>query len=178
MPAPGDIYNPWRMFNGCFIPNAVLRCCDLSARAKLIFGRLCQYAGENGEAFPSYRSLAREVGVERRCAIKAVRDLENFGLIKAVSRWRNDGAPASNVYVFLWHEIFHFPAGHSTHGVQNDTMGGVKSETNPWCSNDHHVVPTRTPKEIQTKESKNEGNYSPMVQGSSSPSGFVGDPDF
>ena len=153
MPVPGDAYNPWRMFNGCFIPNAVLRCPELSARAKLVFGRLCQYAGENGEAFPSYRSLAREVGVERRCAMKAVKELEEFRLIKSVSRWRNDGAPASNVYVFLWHEIFQDAAAGPTPGVHNDTIGGIHRDTTPWCSNVHQMVSTRAPKKIQTKES-------------------------
>ncbi len=152
MPAPGDIYNPWRMFNGCFIPNAVLRCRDLSVRAKLVFGRLCQYAGENGEAFPSYRALAQEVGVERRRAISAVRELEDFGLIRTVSRWRNDGAPSSNVYVFLWHSIFQEQLEACPPGVQKDTRGGVVSDTTPRCRSGHHVVQAKTPKEIQTKE--------------------------
>lgn len=164
MPAPGDIYNPWRMFNGCFIPNAVLRCIGLSARAKLIFGRLCQYAGENGEAFPSYRSLAREVGVERRCAIKAVRELEEFGLIKTVSRWRNDGGPASNVYVFLWHEIFQQSAAPVSSGAQNDTRGGGQNDTTLRCSNGHQLVSTRTPKEIHTKKSKFEETTTKQIR--------------
>ena len=154
MPTPGDIYNPWRMFHGCFIPNAVLRCVGLSARGKLVFGRLCQYAGENGEAFPSYRSLAREVGVQRRCAIKAVRELEEFGLIKAINHWRNDGAPVSNSYVFLWHEIFHSSANNCPLGVQNDTMGGVQCNTTSQCPNEHPVVSLKAPKEIQTKDSQ------------------------
>jgi len=156
MPIPGDAYNPWRMFNGCFIPNAVLRCPELSARAKLVFGRLCQYAGENGEAFPSYRSLAREVGVERRCAMKAVKELEEFRLIKSVSRWRNDGAPATNVYVFLWHEIFQHSAEPVSRGAQNDTRGGGQIDTTLRCSNGYQMVSTRTPKEIHTKESNYE----------------------
>lgn len=153
MPAPGDVYNPYRMFHGCFIPNAVLRCRDLSARAKLVFGRLCQYAGENGEAYPSYRALAQEVGVERRRAITAVRELEDFGLIRAVSRWRKDGGPASNVYVFLWHGLFEEHPEAWPPGVQKGTRGGVVSNTTPRCRSGHHVVPEGTPKEIQTKES-------------------------
>jgi hypothetical protein len=149
MPAPGDIFNPWRMFNGCFIPNAVLRCRDLSARAKLVFGRLCQYAGENGEAFPSYRVLAQEVGVERRRAISAVRELEDFGLIRTVSRWRNDGAPSSNVGIAFsrsrWRDgplVFKRTPGVVSsrilpRGVDPDTM---------WCRQGH---PKRFKQEIQ-----------------------------
>lgn len=153
MPAPGDLYNPYRMFHGCFIPNAVLRCRDLSARAKLVFGRLCQYAGENGEAYPSYRALAQEVGVERRRAISAVRELENFGLVRSVSRRRKDGGLASNFYVFLWHGIFEEHPEILPPGVQKDTRGGDVADTTPRCRSGHQVVPERTPKEIQTKES-------------------------
>lgn len=163
MPSPGDIYNPWRMFHGCFVPNAVARCAGLSARAKLVFGRLCQYAGENGEAFPSYRSLAQEVGVQRRCAINAIQELEDFGLIKTINRWRCDGAPVSNSYVFLWHEIFQPSAHEPAPGVQIDTTGGVRHAPTPWCSNNHLLVAEKTPKKIQTKESSIEKTTTEVI---------------
>jgi hypothetical protein len=152
MPVTGDIYNPWRMFNGCFIPNAVLRCRDLSARAKLVFGRLCQYAGENGEAYPTYRTLAREVGVERRQAMRAIQELEAFGLVRAVGQRREDGSSRSNTYVFLWHEIFQGASAHSPPGVTNDTQGGAEADTPARCRKCHPGVSSLTPKEIQTKE--------------------------
>lgn len=153
MPVTGDIFNPWRMFNGCFIPNAVLRCRDLSARAKLVFGRLCQYAGENGEAYPTYRTLAREVGVERRQAMRAIQELEAFGLVRALGQRRDDGGSRSNTYVFLWHEIFQGPSAHSPPGVTNDTQGGAEADTPARCRKRHPGVSAMTPKEIQTKES-------------------------
>ncbi len=152
MPVPGEPYNPWRMFNGYYISNAVSRCVELSARSKLVFGRLCQYAGENGEAFPSYRSLAKEVGVQRRSAINAVRELERFGLIKAVQRWQSDGSMASNSYIFLWHKIF-CDQPDIRGGEQNDTRGSVQCNTTPPCTSKHQVVTQLTPKEIQTKDS-------------------------
>lgn len=151
MPAAGEIYNPFRVFNGSFIPNAVLKCRDLSATAKLIFGRLCQYAGEDGEAFPSYSTLGQEIGIERRQTIRAVRELEDFGLIRAVPRRKDDGGLSSNYYVFLWHRIFSEGGSHPP-GVRNDTGSSVANDTTPRCHPRHQVVPAMTPKENQTRD--------------------------
>jgi hypothetical protein len=148
MPAAGEIYNPWRTFCGSFIPNAILRCRELSSTAKLTFGRLSQYAGEDGEAYPSYHTLGQEIGVERRQAIRAVRELERFGLIRPVARHREDGGLTSNSYVFLWHAIFAIP------GVINDTRGGVNNDTSSRCHERHLLVPSKSPKKIPTRETR------------------------
>lgn len=153
MPATGEIYNPWRMFNGSFIPNAILKCRKLSATAKLLFGRLSQYAGADGEAFPSYSTLGQEVGIERRQTIRAVRELEDFGLIRAVPRQKNDGSLSSNCYVFLWHTIFTEDDLPPACG-KNGARGSVTNDTTPQCHPRHQVVPVKTPKEIQIKEAK------------------------
>ena len=138
-PATGEIYNPWRVFVGSFIPNAVLRCSYLSPTSKLIFGRLCQYAGENGQSYPTYSTLGHEVGIERRQAIRAVKELENFGLIRAIGRSRSDGGSTSNIYVFLWHGIF--SGEDSLHpDVSNDTGGSVKNVTPSECHSRHQGI--------------------------------------
>ncbi|MFZ4859649.1 MAG: hypothetical protein ACOYL3_25025 [Desulfuromonadaceae bacterium] len=51
MPTAGETYNPWRLFVGFFIPNVITRSTELSSTAKLVFGKLCQFAGENGQAY-------------------------------------------------------------------------------------------------------------------------------
>ena len=106
MPSAGESYNPWRIFVGCFIPNVITRSTELSSTAKLVFGKLCQFAGENGKAYPSYSTLAREVGVKQRQAIRAVKELVVFGLIRPVKQNRPDGGSTSNIYEFIWHDIF------------------------------------------------------------------------
>lgn len=153
MPANGEIYNPWRMFNGSFIPNAILKCRELSATAKLLFGRLSQYAGQDGAAFPSYSTLGQEVGIERRQTIRAVRELEDFGLIRAVPRQKGDGSLSSNGYVFLWHSIFTDDDSQPL-GAKNGAGGSVTNDTTPQCHPRHQVVSEMTPKEIQTREGK------------------------
>lgn len=151
MPSVGDIYIPWRLFTGSFIPNSVLKCCDLSPTAKLIFGRLSQFGGENGDSYPSYNTLALEVGIERRQAMRAVKELEKFGLICRVKRLKDDGGFTSNEYVFLWHKIFSEDEP-VLHGDTEDTRDGVTDVTKPRCHSRHPLVSEMSPKENQTKD--------------------------
>ena len=163
MPTTGEIYNPWRIFHGSFIPNSILRCRELSSTSKLVFGRLCQYAGEDGQAFPSYSTLGQEVGIQKRQTIRAVRELEVFGLIRAVPRLKDDGGLSSNYYVFLWHRIFSEGGSHPP-GVRNDTGSGVTNDITPPCHSRHQVVPAMTPKENQTRDQSLEKTTTEQVR--------------
>jgi len=159
MPAAGEIYNPWRTFCGSFIPNAILRCRELSSTAKLTFGRLSQYAGEDGEAYPSYHTLGQEIGVERRQVIRAVRELEKFGLIKPVTRHREDGGLTPNSYVFLWHAILSGIPGviNGTRGVSIMTLApGVMSDT-CWCLPRHPKRFRQERRHLQRQPQKSRG---------------------
>jgi hypothetical protein len=106
---PGDPFNPFKLFNGSFIPEAVSRYRGLSPGAKLIYGRLYRYAGEDGSAFPGVPTLAAETGLGETQARGYIKELEAKGFI-AVDRenrhYRKDGSGGSNGYVFLWHKAF------------------------------------------------------------------------
>ena len=127
----------------------------MSSTAKLVFGKLCQYAGQNGQAYPSYKTLAGDVGVERRQAIRAVKELVDYGLIKPVGRKKGDGGFTSNIYAFLWHQTFS-DDGLTDPGDKNDTRGGVTNVTTPQCHKRHHLVSDMSPKENHTRESNSE----------------------
>jgi len=157
MPSTGETYNPWRLFIGCIIPNPIARSTELSPTAKLIFGKLCQFAGENGQAYPSYSTLAKEVGVERRQAMRGVKELVSFGLIRPVGRVKGNGGFVSNTYVFLWHRIF-FSDEPTDSGVEKDTWGSVINVTTPRGHEGHHLVSDMTPKENHTRDKKKEEN--------------------
>lgn len=124
----------------------------MSSTAKLIFGKLCQYAGQNGQAYPSYKTLAGDVGVERRQAIRAVKELVDYGLIKPVGRRKGDGGFTSNIYAFLWHQTFSDDCLKDP-GDKNDTRGGVTNVTTPQCHKRHHLMSDMSPKENHTRES-------------------------
>jgi hypothetical protein len=49
----GERFNPYQRFPGIFIPEPICMFRGLSPGAKLVYGRLCRYAGENGEVYPA-----------------------------------------------------------------------------------------------------------------------------
>jgi len=135
---PGEAFNPYRMFTGLFIPEGLARASCVSAGAKMAWGRLARYAGEDGLCFPTVKTLGGEIGVGERQAQKYLAELEKACLIRRVERFANR-AQTSNTFEFLWHEIFE-------RGV-NDRSGEGVNDDSPRGVND------RSPKESQTKES-------------------------
>lgn len=93
---PGERFNPYRFFVGIFIPNALVRYKGLSPSAKLVYGRLSQYAGKDGKCFPSEDVLADEVGLSKRQVYRLISELENERFIVC----------QATGYMFLWHDIF------------------------------------------------------------------------
>ncbi len=81
------------------VPNWLMRRAEVSATGKLIYGRLRQYATTSGQAWPSHKTLAKEVGVSRRQVINVVAELEEAKLV-VVTRSNNQ----SNRYSLPEHE--------------------------------------------------------------------------
>ena len=59
----GQPFNPFKRFTGTFIPEDICRYRGLSPNAKLVYGRLCRFAGEHGKAYPSVATLGAESGM-------------------------------------------------------------------------------------------------------------------
>jgi len=136
---PGEPFNPFRMFTGLFIPEALARCPWISAGAKLAWGRLARYAGEDGRCYPSVRTLGAEIGVGERQTQKYLAELEKSGLIRRRSCFAGR-SQTSNTFEFLWHQMLEEGVNdRSGEGVNNSSPGGV---------NDH------SPKESHFKESQ------------------------
>jgi hypothetical protein len=91
--------NPYNLFVGSFIPNWLQRRSEVSPGAKLCYARLCQYAGQNGECFPSQATLASEIGAGERQIRRYITELEEQQLIDTVQVGLNQ----PNHYRFLWH---------------------------------------------------------------------------
>ena len=100
----GERFNPYKTFHGLFIPEAIaeLPTQQLSQGAKIAYGRLCRYAGKDGNAYPKISTLAQQIGCVERQASKYLSELKEFGLIET----RRVGLGKPNEYFFLWHEIF------------------------------------------------------------------------
>lgn len=112
----GQPFNPWRGSCGFYPPDCLSRLRGvviLSTRHRLtdghknLFARLVRRAGQDGLCFPSYESLAGDLGRSVRQVKTWVADLEAFGLIRHRRRGRGHGGRGlENEYTFLWHEIY------------------------------------------------------------------------
>ena len=137
----GEPFNPFGLFHGVFIPEALVRSTRIPAGAKLAYGRLCRYAGENGRCFPAVGTLAREIGVSDRQAQRYLAELERAQLIRRVERFVEGGQISNNIE-FLWHHIFEAR-------VTDGPGEGVTDMSSPG-------VTDMSPKESQIQESQSE----------------------
>lgn len=102
----GDFFKPYKIFNGVIIPNAILKYKDLSAMSKLAWGRLAQYAGKNGQCYPSQDTLADELGISVRYIQKILKELEDQKFIQRINPKKVKRlAHQTNRYKFVWHEV-------------------------------------------------------------------------
>jgi hypothetical protein len=95
-----QIYNPYKMFVGSFIPNWLLERSEISPGAKLCFARLAQYAGKNGKAFPAQETLGNALGTSARNVRRYLKELEEHRLIRPIQHGMNQ----PNSYEFLLHD--------------------------------------------------------------------------
>jgi len=72
----GQPFNPFKLFNGIFIPDALVLARGISAGAKITYGRLARYAGENGECYPAVPTLASEIGLSERQTQRYLAELD------------------------------------------------------------------------------------------------------
>lgn len=135
------------MFNGSFLPNWLLSRPDLPANYKLVYARLAQFAGKDGRAYPSHKTLGDEVGLGFEAIRKILRGLVDLNLLEAVQNHREDGSNSTNSYYFLEHPwmatdaIFDPTPGMGVkEGGDDDTGGGGYDDT--------------TQEEIQIKENQ------------------------
>jgi len=107
----GDVFVPYQVFAGkesrrhprSFILNTVMRRTDLSPIAKLLWGRLSQFAGRNGQCFPTQYTLALELGCVPRTILRALKELEEAGLIRRKSpSGQARIMRATTRYEFIW----------------------------------------------------------------------------
>ncbi len=98
----GSRFNPHRRFFCAMIPDPVMATSALSAGAKLAYGVLCRFAGENGNCFPSERLIGKRIGVSDRQVRNYVAELIANQYIESERGNRRK----SNRYYFLWRSEF------------------------------------------------------------------------
>jgi hypothetical protein len=97
--------NPYRLFNGAFIPEWLMTTGTVSSHAKIIYARLCRYAGDDGRCYPKLDELAGEVGLPLSTMRRALEELIEQRMLETVRR----GLGLPNDYFFLWHPLMGNP---------------------------------------------------------------------
>jgi len=104
----GGRFNPYLQFQGFMIPNALASSGLCRPTDLVVYGRLMQYAGKDGDCRPSLSTLSKELSVSVASVKNALNRLECEGLIErdrpstAASFKRHDRTR----YFFLWHQVF------------------------------------------------------------------------
>lgn len=93
--------NPYKLFNGSFVPEWLMTTQIVSSHAKLVYSRLCRYAGNDGKCYPKLEDLAKEVGLPLSTMRRALSELLEQGMMESVRR----GLGLANDYYFLWHPL-------------------------------------------------------------------------
>jgi len=99
----GQVYNPYKIFFGCYIPNWLMRTREVSPAAKLLWGLLVRHAGKDGICYPGYEILNKETGYGVDNIGKQIKELQNAKLIRVIkSSGKERLQHRNNRYEFIW----------------------------------------------------------------------------
>lgn len=141
----GERFNPHRMFDGVFIPEAICQYKGISPGAKLAYGRFCRFAGRTDEVFPSMATLGREIGCSANQARSYVKELIDDRFVEVE---RDPGRV--NTYYFLWHSAFDGEIGAVRFSPLQDAGGvEVNARTPPGCWRRKRVIRRESSKRVK-----------------------------
>ena len=159
LPEQGQRFNPFGLFCGASVPNVICENWKLTPAAKLVYGRLAQFAGKDGRCFPKYETIAVSCGMSKRAAINAVAQLVKLGFLE---KQQSPGRTRTNFYHFLWHSSFNdaLLASYKNLAPQGNASASLSREK-------VHPRPKKfAPKETQGRESRKEPPQNTPHQGS------------
>lgn len=135
--AVGKRFNPYRRFSRfSVLPDGLVAYPGLSFGAKVLWGKIAQYAGKDGRAYPSVATLASAIGLKERHTQNLLLELKREGFIET-SR-----GPGANSYYFLLHPCL-------LGGLRQDIAGPYATK----CSSGmQEVAPKKTKEDKQRKE--------------------------
>ena len=103
----GECFNPYKVFNGVFIPNCIVEAIDIPPSAKLLYGLLSSYAGKNGLCYPPQAELAEKLNLKEDTIKRILYLLSETGYIEIINPQGIDRLRHyNNSYKFLWKEGF------------------------------------------------------------------------
>jgi len=166
-PKVGETYIPWNKHIGFIVPNSISRNKSLSSSAKLLLGRLHQFAGENGKCYPSQKTLAEEIGKDQSTVSDLINELKKKGYIKVNYPTGLDRLTHRHCYYeFIWREEFERYKGKPICAGPYSDLG------RPMAEQEFPMTPN---KEIPKKENNNNQppdtkSFSPSIKDKSTES--------
>ena len=125
---PGEVFNPYRVFRGLFVPDGIASCRQLRPGVKLAYAALIRFAGQDGVCFPSMQALGDRLGVSSRQARAYIAALEKKQLIRRKKRYDNLGQ-ISNEFEFLWHNLVSGSLKKSSAGPRKDRAVSPRNDS-------------------------------------------------
>lgn len=74
---------------------------ELSHRCKAVYIYLKDRGNTSGACWPGINTIASHLGLSRSTVKRAIRDLEQKGLVRRNPRYRTNGSHTSNLYTVL-----------------------------------------------------------------------------
>lgn len=76
-------------------------CGELPSRAKLVYIYLYDRCDKEKKAWPSVKTIAKELSISDKTVRRAIKDLEKAGLVRKEYKRRNNGSFTSNRYYLM-----------------------------------------------------------------------------
>jgi len=118
----------------------------ISEHAKIVYLYLCRCADSEGQAFPSYNTIAEKCSISRSTAIRAIKELKEAGLLSVEQRIEADGSLTSNLYT-----IYDEPQPAEVQEVHHPSV----TQTLPLVSHRHYPSVTQTPEGLPNEGQNN-----------------------
>lgn len=98
----GERFNPFKRYNGIYIPDGVYNYKILTPVSKIVYGRLLRFSGKDGRCNPKQETIAEDMGIHVNTVSNAISLLEKEGFIDIEKGNRRKHEP--DTYFFLEHE--------------------------------------------------------------------------
>jgi hypothetical protein len=131
----GGRFNPYKIFNGIHIPDAMCSTHLISWPAKACWGMLKKCAGDDGFCYPKQADLVKGLGLSLSTIQRAIKELSDQKFIEIETpNGYQKLMHLNHKYFFLLHEIL--AEGLSVMPRQNDVSEGSQNDVSEGSQND------------------------------------------
>lgn len=126
-------------------------------RDKFVLIALCDYANDNGEAWPKQATLSEWTCYDRTTVNYALRDLEAAGLIVSQQQYREDGGKS--------HKVYHLAFLGTPHVAEDDKGMSQRTTRARRTPRQPHVAQhdSKNPQQLTTNKEPKDRRFDPLA---------------